>query len=193
MGMFVIAWSIRLSMMLLVLSLLIRLLASPQVARSQTVKWIWTASFVGFAIHVLSAFHFVHHWSHAEAYAATARETRQLLGREFGEGVYFNYLFLVVWAIDVVHRWLPLRKDSKYVRWLLGLGLVYLLFIAFNGLVVFKTGWLRWLGILASSALILAACYRSIILKTAARAAPPQIHCAPTKDSLTEAQSHGAE
>lgn len=74
------------------------------------------------------------------------------MGVEFGNGVYFNYLFLAGWAIHVWFTWLPGSSNNGIVRISLQLILIYMLFIAFNGVVVFKSGWLRTLGIVATVA-----------------------------------------
>lgn len=122
--------------------------------KDSAIRWLWTTSFLLFVVHVLSSFHFVHHWSHQQAYLATATETRKLMGVEFGAGVYFNYLFLLGWAIHVWFTWRPQLQENAWVRLLLRLIFVYMLFIAFNGVVVFKSGWLRALGVTATFAVI---------------------------------------
>src|SRR5579872_5327000 len=52
--------------------------------------------------HVASAFAFYHHWSHDDAYSRTARETADTVGIDWGGGIYFNYLCLLLWSFDVV-------------------------------------------------------------------------------------------
>lgn len=151
-----IVWSIRLSMLLFVTTLLTRLVAPKAMASHASIKLLWTAGFALFVVHVLASFHFVHHWSHSAAYEATAKQTGQLLGIEFGGGVYFNYLFLIAWGGDVWHTWYPISRQRWIIHWLLRLGLLYMLFIAFNGVVVFKSGWLRMMGIGATLILLTA-------------------------------------
>ena len=51
-------------------------------------------------IHVAIAFRYYHHGSHREAYEQTARETAETVGINWGGGIYFNYLMLVLWAGD---------------------------------------------------------------------------------------------
>lgn len=155
-GLLLVAWSIRLSMVLLVLTLLVRLLAGEKIASSLGVKCLWTTSFALFVLHVLASFHYVHHWSHAEAHAATAEQTRELMGLEFGAGVYFNYLFMLTWAYDLWCVWQPPTKLQTVRRWLQRISLVYMLFIAFNGVIIFKSGWLRWAGMAATACLVIA-------------------------------------
>jgi hypothetical protein len=83
-----------------------------------------------------------------------------LLGIEVGTGVYFNYLFLVVWAADVINSWTDFSVGRWMVQWFLRLGLMYMIFIAFNGVVVFESGWLRAVGILLTTMLVAASIFR---------------------------------
>ena len=99
--------------------------------------------------HVMAAFHYTHHWSQEEAIKSTARETEQLIGMAFGEGLYFNYLFLLVWIADVLFWWLKPERYETRPAWLEYGIHGYLFFIAFNGAVVFESGVTRIGGILA--------------------------------------------
>ena len=148
-----IAWSIRLSMLLFVLVLASRIVSPGAVLDNTLTRGLWTLGFVLFVVHVLASFHFAHQWSHGSAYQATAKQTLELLGFEVGMGVYFNYLFLAVWTLDVVNAWTHFADGRKTVQWLLRIGLIYMIFIAFNGIVVFKSGWLRAVGLVASALL----------------------------------------
>src|SRR5262245_14058765 len=60
---------------------------------------------VVFGAHVICAFQFHHHWSHAAAYADTARQTAELTGWKWGGGLYINYLFALVWLGEVIWLW----------------------------------------------------------------------------------------
>ena len=114
-------------------------------------KYVWTASFVMCALHFLAAFQYVHNWSHSNAYASTAEETRKNLGFAYGTGVYFNYLFLIVWGADVCWVWRSQQNNAtRSTPWVIRAGRWYMFFIAFNGVVVFKSGWLRTLGAIAT-------------------------------------------
>src|SRR5262245_41403779 len=62
---------------------------------------LWTAACVLLWIHVGCAFQFDHQWSHAAAFAHTARQTAQVTGLDWGGGIYFNYLLMFLWAGDV--------------------------------------------------------------------------------------------
>jgi hypothetical protein len=145
----IIVWTIRLSLICFFAALIGWTLRRHDACWDHSLKGIWTAGFGLFLAHVLAAFHFHHHWNHQASVDETARQTRELLGFEFGAGVYFNYLFLALWGLDVVWLWSASARLKKTYRWLQLLVLAYLLFIAFNGAAIFKTGWIRLGAILA--------------------------------------------
>jgi hypothetical protein len=74
-------WTARISFFFYVLSLGLRLKGRQSPARAA-----WMAGFVVFVAHMIAAFQLVHHWSHADAYADTARKTVALTGVVFGHG-----------------------------------------------------------------------------------------------------------
>ena len=63
-------WTARISFLLYVLAVALRLSRRDRAARIA-----WSMAFIAFAGHMTAAFEFEHHWSHAEAYASTARKT----------------------------------------------------------------------------------------------------------------------
>jgi hypothetical protein len=106
-------------------------------------------------VHVGCAFRFYHHGSHAEAYADTARKTARTTGLDWGGGIYFNYLLMLWWGLDVAWWW---TAPSRYVmrpQWIGGALHGFLAFMAFNATVVFEAGPIRWAGT-AACALIAA-------------------------------------
>lgn len=110
---------------------------------------VWTLGWLAFVLHIATAFHFVHHWSHVEAAAATDRRALELVGRPAPGGIYYNYAFLLVWTADVA--WLRLAPVSydrrpRPIAWLVH---GFLAFIVFNAAVVFAHGPLRWLSLAA--------------------------------------------
>lgn len=123
-------------------------------AWSEHLRAAWTFSCAAFVVHVLSAFHFSYHWSHSDAIRSTAKQTDELIGMEFGEGLYFSYGFLLLWIADVFVWW---WKPERYINrptWLSFAVHSYLFFIAFNGAVIFKAGITRAGGILAATVFI---------------------------------------
>lgn len=161
-------WTIRLALVCYALYVAAQLTNFGQ-RRPHAARAIWTAGCGLFVAHVACAFHFYHHWSHRAAWQKTADETEQLLGVAFGDGLYFSYLFLVLWVLDVLWLWtlgspqirsaasassvpLPTTAPATTPRWRLAVHL-FLLFIALNGAIVFEGGTTRWVGIPVSLAL----------------------------------------
>lgn len=121
----------------------------------------YTLGCAAFLVHVTCAFHFHHAWSHARAYDDTARQTRELLGVDAGAGIWFNYLFTVMWLADVIAMWT--RGVSRYrqrSRWLHVFVHGFFVFIIFNATVVFETGFARWLGVVGLAVLLVFAAPR---------------------------------
>lgn len=113
----------------------------------QVTRLLWSAAVISLLAHAASAFHYYHSWSHAQAYQDTARQTHEMVGWNWGGGLYVNYVLLVSWIADVGCWWLN-GIDSYYNRptWLIALWHGFLIFVIFNGTVVFEEGWGRWSG-----------------------------------------------
>jgi hypothetical protein len=143
-------WTIRLALACYVTALAIGLATRGRSPRGQLVaRILWTAGCLLFLGHVACAFGFYHDWSHARALADTARQTKELIGWEFGEGIYFSYLFTLLWVADVIWWWLA---PASYVGRVPPLRYAihgFMAFIAFNGAIVFEGGPTRWFGIAA--------------------------------------------
>lgn len=152
--------------------------ASGVVSTTSAARWrvIWTLSWMAFVAHVVAAFAYYHHWDHWHAVADTARKTEQLIGWSFGEGIYFSYLFLLLWGVDVVCWWMAVDADAYLhpetpikTRFSMAalcmpnqLLQLYLAFIAFNGAVIFESGYVRVAGIAGSLAWCAAVIYRQV-------------------------------
>ncbi len=144
-----------------------------EIARDRTMRaWPRAVSAAGLAmmvVHILIAMGFRHEWSHASAVAATAVQTRDVYGVDWGGGVYVNYGFVVLWGlavlgclgVGVVGCWGAAGAGGaaggrggrnavvRVVRW------AFLIVIA-NAAVVFAGGWRRLLGVAIVSALVAA-------------------------------------
>jgi hypothetical protein len=153
-GEFLTRWSVRLALVLYLVAILAFLARSPRNSDRREARLVWTAGCSVMWLHFAAAFQFYHHWSHLVAYQATARDTEVVLGRPFGGGVYFNYLFAALWTADVLRLWLP-RRWSGSSRWpsLAWVTHAFLAFIVFNATVVFGEGIVRWAGLAAFVAL----------------------------------------
>jgi hypothetical protein len=148
MGQLLTIWTIRLSLVLFAATIF-GWLVDRDSRFKQAWRVTWTLGFLLAVAHVCCAFHFYHDWSHRAAYDDTAKQTQAVLGYQFGGGLYFNYLFIIVWGIDVASIWLwsgTFRTTLTTVRFV---GLMYLAFIAINGAIVFETGPSRFGGIAA--------------------------------------------
>ena len=108
----------------------------------------WSVTGLILWIHFAAAFHFHHHWSHQHAFTHTAQRTGDMLGWEFGYGVYFNYLFLLLWAVDVCWWWFSPAGYLHRRRWISVSIQVFFLFVVINGAIVFVRGPTRWVSIL---------------------------------------------
>ncbi len=122
-------------------------------------RWAWWSSAAGLALaalHFVLAFELRHAWSHASALRETARQTAAVYGLDFGAGVYVNYAFLAVWAIDL-WRWRPAaRPRATRARLGVWIARAFYLVVIINAAVIFAGGMRRVLGVLVVTGLIVA-------------------------------------
>ena len=97
--------------------------------------------------HSAAAFHVYHGWSQAAAYRDTARQTLEVIGVDWGGGLYFNYAFTAAWAADVLSK-----RRLTTSRWRIPLH-AFFAFMWFNATVVFGRGAIRWAGVAAAAGL----------------------------------------
>jgi hypothetical protein len=108
----------------------------------------WTVACVALLAHVACAFHVYHGWSHESAYVETARQTGEVVGLDWGGGLFINYAIIIGWVIDVAWWWLAGLDSYRRRPWpLLAAWHGFLIFIIFNATVVFKDGFTRWAGL----------------------------------------------
>jgi hypothetical protein len=142
-------WTVRAAVALYVVSLALRLGSSGRRPWLATARLAWTAGCAAFLLHVVCAFAFYHHWSHGTAEEATARRTAEVVGLSWGGGLYANYVFTLVWLADAGWWWLGLTRYESRPRAVEWAVQGFLGFIAFNAVVVFGEGAVRWLGLAA--------------------------------------------
>ena len=130
-----------------------RLLAADRASRRWT-RWAWTLACVAYLVHVVAAFRYHYDWSHAVAYRATARQTAELFGIDWGGGLYVNYLFTAAWVADVVYRWWRPEGRRRLPEAVVTGWRLFFLFMVFNGAVVFGSTPARWLGSVVCLALV---------------------------------------
>jgi hypothetical protein len=124
-------------------------------AKSDGRRWLWTLGCLLLWIHVGCAFQFQHHWSHAAAWTHTAEQTAAKTGIDWGGGLYFNYLLMLVWAGDALWWWLaPRSYESRpaAVKWSVTR---FAVFMAFNATVVFGSGVPRWIALAGWAGLVM--------------------------------------
>lgn len=156
-GELLIRWTVRIALALYVVGLTLRLNARDDRRWLDWSRLAWTGGFAAFLMHLVAAFHFHHHWSHRAAYDETARQTAEVVGLAFGAGIYINHLFALVWGADVCWWWgrpTQYLTRSRVIEWTVQ---GFMAFIAFNATVVFGHGSIRWVGLIASLFLALAA------------------------------------
>jgi hypothetical protein len=141
-------WSARITFLLYAAAVAAWLIGNTRAARLA-----WTSGFLVYLTHVAAAFHFRHHWSHVAAYEETARQTAALFGVRSGVGLYCNYVFTAVWALDVIWMWWSAETYRRRRRWIGAAIHCFMAFLFFNATVVFVSGWVRWLGLMVSIAL----------------------------------------
>ncbi|HVU88502.1 MAG TPA: hypothetical protein VHD36_14370 [Pirellulales bacterium] len=107
----------------------------------QVARWCWTWSIVCFWVHLGVAFHFYHGWSHAHAF----EHTREVSG--IGEGIYVSYLFTWLWTGDMLWWWARPNGYAARSVWIDRVLHAFMLFIVFNGMVVYESGLIRWAGL----------------------------------------------
>jgi hypothetical protein len=103
---------------------------------------------LAFLAHVAAAFHFYHHWSHATAYADTARQTAEFFGWNWGGGLYINYFFALVWLGEAVWSCANPNRYCQHPKWMTWAARGFFLFMIFNGAVVFVHNAARWFGLI---------------------------------------------
>jgi hypothetical protein len=105
--------------------------------RHKLAKGVWIAGWLALVLHVCLAMSFVHGGSWTAAYDHTARRTFEAVGWNWGGGVWFNLLTVVVWGIDVMRLWFWPNVTSRLANWFQAACQIYLAFMMFNATVVF--------------------------------------------------------
>ena len=100
-------------------------------------RWCWTLAVPIYALHVAAAFHVVHHWSHAAAMEHVAQQSQAVVGWRFGAGIWFNHLFGLLLASEMLWWWIQQTGYLRRPAWINVCVFGYLGFIAFNGAFVF--------------------------------------------------------
>ena len=115
---------------------------------------VWLVGALVYLGHVAAAFGIHHDWSHEAAYAYIAARTRELLGVNWGGGIWFNYAFTAIWVGEGLWwRLRPAHHARRPAAWTSAIRGVFLFMIT-NGAVIFVSGPRRLLGVGVLAALI---------------------------------------
>ena len=130
--------------------------------RDSLTRALWTTGIIALIAHFICAYQFFHSWSHDSAYLDTARQTEEVVGLNWGGGLFINYAFLTAWIVDVGWWWLKGLPSYRARPWsILALWHGFMVFILFNAMVVFKDGTVRWIGLCISIVLCISYGYFS--------------------------------
>jgi len=146
-GEFLTRWTVRSALLLYVVGLALRANASGSCARLVWARRAWTAGCCAFLLHVACAFQFYYHWSHTIAYAATARRTEEVVGLDWGGGLFANYAFTLLWTADTCWWWYGLCRYQARPRGVEWVVQGFLGFMVFTAVVPFGVGAVRWVGL----------------------------------------------
>ena len=100
---------------------------------------VWSGALLAYLVHIVSAYATVYGWSHRVAWETTALETERVVGWRSGIGLAVNYAFAVALAVDLARQWRG-RPASPWI-------VAFVVFMIFNGAVVFAEGSTRQIGI----------------------------------------------
>jgi hypothetical protein len=151
--------TVRLSLLYYAAAATLMLLLSPDnwaalTGRGRLARWCWTLAWAAYVIHVCMAFHCAHGWSHAHAVEETQRRSG------VGEGIYVSHLFTLLWTADVAYWWLRPRGYAARSPWVDRVLHGFMVFVIFNGTVVFEEGPIRPAGIVLFAGLAVLWLYR---------------------------------
>jgi hypothetical protein len=120
---------------------------TPVTGRIRLARGFWLSAYLAYLIHLAMAMHYYHHWSHADA----VEHTREVAG--VGEGIYMSHLFTLSWGLDVAYWFRSPASYANRARWIGRTLHAFMIFIVFNGTVVYETGFIRWAGVVLVSVL----------------------------------------
>jgi hypothetical protein len=134
-------WTARVCAFVWLVSLAIATRTERRAGSSSWWQIAWSAASILLGIHILVAFHFEHAWSHAAAFAHTARQSAAKVGLNWGGGIYFNYAVIAAWLVDVLQLWTRRETHSEGRAWRVTIDW-FVAFMMINATVVFGPwGW----------------------------------------------------
>ncbi len=145
-------WAIRLALLAMFAAFALQLRGASET--SNLVRSVWLCGALCAFLHSVGSLFTFHAGSHQEAFDSTARQTEELLGVAFGIGLYVNYVFVAVWFGDAALRWIRRDFYCSLPGWYRTMVYGFLGFIAVNGTIVFKAGWIRVVALAAIASLV---------------------------------------
>lgn len=103
--------------------------------------WFWIWGMLAYVSHVYFAFTYSYSWSHQLAVESTQRQSG------FGNGIFVSYAFTLLWMFDAAWLWLSPKSYAGRSSVLSATIQVVMLFVIFNGAVVFASGAIRWFSV----------------------------------------------
>lgn len=101
----------------------------------------WTAGLIFYLLHIVFAYDAFYGWSHRIAIEKTAAETVKVTGLETGIGLWVNYAFALILALDVMKQWYDGKRHFfPAIDWLV-------IFMIINGAILFADGFIRAYGV----------------------------------------------
>lgn len=79
-------WTARLMVAAYLAAVLLLARSRPKDSHDAAARLCWTGAWLLLVVHVVCAFHFVHHWSQGAAWEHTAKQTREVTGLDWGAG-----------------------------------------------------------------------------------------------------------
>lgn len=156
MGEILIAWSARIVVLFYALRLAADFLLADPLRRERWARLAWTAGCAVYLLHVGLAFQYLHGWSHAAAMAHTARRTFEVVGINWGGGIYINYAFTVLWVTDVAWWWIRAARHQPTPAAAYWSVHAVFAFMFLNATVVFGPPFWKWI-VAAGLCLLIAA------------------------------------
>lgn len=124
--------------------------------RTRLARLCWSLAWLAYLVHLAMAFHHYHGWSHLHA----MEHTREVSG--IGEGIFVSHLFTLLWSADVLFWWRQPQRYAERPRWIDRVLHAFMVFVIFNGTVVYETGFIRWAGLAMFAELATVAIYRCL-------------------------------
>ena len=154
-GEFLTRWTVRLAVACYLTRVGVEVSVTADRRSKRLGRWCWTAGCLLFLAHVVCAFTYFHNWSHRIAYEYTAEQTRESVGWDWGGGLYFNYLFTVLWTTDTIMWWCAAERHQRVPAGVFWPMHVFGAFMMFNATIVFGPPFWKWIGVVGAVGLLI--------------------------------------